>query len=198
MRLIIEQARVGWSPVAVSPREHEAVGPRVDGVGHVARLGARRPRRLRHRLEHLGGHDDRTPHAPRHAEDLPLDDRHALGRELDAEVAARDHDAVARGHDALEVLDRVRRLDLGDDRRGRAPRVADLADLQDVLGAAHEAHRDVVDAAREAERPGLPCPSRSARRCASSCWAGARRRGRASRRPARRARARARPRRRRP
>ena len=68
----------------------------------------------------------RTRRATR--EDLPLDDRHALGRELDAEIAARDHDAVARGDDALEVLDRVRRLDLGDDRRGRAPRVADLAD----------------------------------------------------------------------
>ncbi len=36
------------------------------------------------------------------------------GRELDPEIAARDHDTVARRHDALEVLDGVGRLDLGD------------------------------------------------------------------------------------
>ena len=29
-------------------------------------------------------------------EDLLLDDRHALGRELDAEIAARHHDGVGR------------------------------------------------------------------------------------------------------
>ena len=52
----------------------------------------------------------------------------------------------------LEVLHGVRRLDLRDDRRRRAPRLADLADGVQVLGAPDEAHRDVVDAAGEPER----------------------------------------------
>ena len=66
------------------------------------------------------------------AQDLPLDDGHALGRELDAEIAARDHDAVGGGDDALEVLDRVGRLDLGDDGRGLAPVAGDVADEAEV------------------------------------------------------------------
>ena len=44
-----------------------------------------------------------------------------------------------RGDDALEVLDRVGRLDLRDDRRGLPPRLADLAHELQVLGASHEA-----------------------------------------------------------
>jgi hypothetical protein len=132
-------------------REHERVGAEEDRVRDVARLGARGARGLRHRLEHLGRDDDRTPDAARDGQDLPLDDRHALGRELDPEVAARHHDAVGRGHDRLEVLDRVGRLDLRDDRRGLAPLARDVADELDVVGAPHEAERDVVDAAAEAE-----------------------------------------------
>ena len=39
--------------------------------------------------------------------------RHLLGRQLDAEVAARDHDAVGQRDDAVQVLDRGRLLELG-------------------------------------------------------------------------------------
>ena len=39
--------------------EHDGVGAVVDGVGHVGDFGAGGARILDHRLEHLGGGDDR-------------------------------------------------------------------------------------------------------------------------------------------
>ena len=52
-----------------------------------------------------------------------LHQRHLLERQLHAEVAARDHDAVEGQHDRLEVVDRLGLLDLGDHRqRARPPR----------------------------------------------------------------------------
>ena len=61
--------------------------------------------------------------------------------QLDAEVAARDHHAVRGAHDLLGALDRLRLLDLRDQRQARV-----AADELDVLGAAHERQRDEVDA----------------------------------------------------
>ena len=52
-----------------------------------------------------------------------LHQRHLLQRQLDAEIAAGDHDPVERAHDGLEIGDRFRLLELGDDRQ---PRCADL------------------------------------------------------------------------
>ena len=58
---------------------------------------------------------------PATADDLLLHDRHPLGRELHPEIAARHHHGVRRGDHLPQVLDRVRRLDLGHDRRRRPP-----------------------------------------------------------------------------
>ena len=79
--------------------------------------------------------------APDERDDLLLHDRDLLDRQLDAEVAARDHHAVRGAHDLLGARDRLRLLDL---RHQRQPRV--LAQLDDLLGAADEAQRDDVDA----------------------------------------------------
>jgi hypothetical protein len=132
-------------------REHDRVGAVENGVGDVARLGAGGPHRVHHRLQHLRRHDDGTLVDARKAEDLLLDDWHALGREFDAEVAAGDHDCVGRSDDALEVVDGRRRFDLRDDGRGPAPRLADLAHVPDVLRFSHEREGHVVDAERQAE-----------------------------------------------
>ena len=87
-------------------REHDRVGAVEHRVGDVARLGARGPRGVHHRLQHLGRDDDRPLVDAREPEDLLLDDRHALGRKLDAEIAARHHDGVGRGDDPFEIVDR--------------------------------------------------------------------------------------------
>ena len=70
-----------------------------------------------------------------------LDHRHLLDGHLDAQVAARDHHAVGDLEDLLGALDALRLLDLGDERHARV-----LAHEEDVLGPAHEAQRDEVDA----------------------------------------------------
>ena len=132
--------------------EHHRVGAVEDGVGDVARFGARRPRGIDHRLEHLGRHDDGALVDAGKAENLFLDDRHPLGRKLDAEIAAGHHDGVGRRDDALEVVDRRRRFDLGDDRSRPAPCFADVAHETDVFGLSHERQGHVVDAERETER----------------------------------------------
>ena len=91
--------RPGTAPMAVSPESISADGAVEDRVGDVARLGAGRLGAGDHRLEHLGGGDHRLPALER-GEDDPLLQRAApAGADLDAEVAAGDHDRVglARG-----------------------------------------------------------------------------------------------------
>ena len=65
-------------------REHDRVGAVEDRVGDVGRLGAGGPRRVDHRLEHLGGGDHRLAVQVGLADDLLLHQRHFLERQLDA------------------------------------------------------------------------------------------------------------------
>ena len=97
-------------------REHHGVGAVEDRVGHVGDLGPRRARRDDHRVEHLGGRDRRARHPPGELEQLLLHDRHALDRQLDAQVAPRDHHAVGHFEDLRRALHGQRLLDLGDQR----------------------------------------------------------------------------------
>ena len=132
MRAIVRTASIGYAPTLVSPDSITRVGAVEHRVGDVGGLGAGRPGRRDHRLEHLGGDDDRLGVAARLLDDQLLHDRHVLERQLDAEVAAGDHDAVEGVHDLVEVLDRLRLLDLGDDREPDALLVHDRAHVLDV------------------------------------------------------------------
>ena len=80
-----------------------------------------------------------------------LHQRHLVERQLDAEVAAGHHDAVERVDDRLEVVDRLRLLDLGEHRAADALLVHDRVDELDVVGRAHERQRDQVDAEPQRE-----------------------------------------------
>ena len=88
-------------------REHHAVGAVEDRVGDVGRFGAGRPPAADHRQQHLGRGDRRLAVRVGLADQLLLRDRDALDRDLDAEIAARDHDAVGGLEDLVD--------------RGRAP-----------------------------------------------------------------------------
>ena len=101
--------------------EHDRVGTVEHRVGDVGRLSPGRARRRDHRLEHLGGDDDGLGVAASGLDDLLLQHRDVLERHLDAQVTARHHDAVERGDDLVDVLDRLRLLDLGDDGQPLAP-----------------------------------------------------------------------------
>lgn len=80
-----------------------------------------------------------------------LHERDVLEGHLDAEVAAGDHDAVERRDDALEVVDGLRLLDLGDDGDALAELVHDRVHVDDVVGRADERQRDHVDAEAHGE-----------------------------------------------
>jgi hypothetical protein len=73
-----------------------------------------------------------------------LHQRDLLQRQFHAEVAAGDHDPVEGLDDRLEVLDRLRLLQLGDDGDGDVLLPHDVAHQLDVGRRAHERQRDEV------------------------------------------------------
>ena len=135
MRAIVSTASIGYSPTLVSPDSITASAPSSTALA-TSEASARVGRGVvDHRLQHLGGHDDRLGVAAGLVDDLLLQERHVLERALHAEVAAGDHEAVEGLDDLVEVVDRLRLLDLGDDGHGDALLVHDLAHVLDVGGA---------------------------------------------------------------
>ncbi|MNQ92975.1 hypothetical protein D3C85_1084190 [compost metagenome] len=130
-------------------RQHQGVRALIDGVRHVRGLGPRRGRRAGHRLQHLGRHDGRHAALAGGAQDLLLGDRHFFGVHLDPQVAARDHDAVAVVEDALQVVQGLGLLDLG---QTGGLTVHDALQLGHVLGLLHEAEGHPVDAETQGKR----------------------------------------------
>ena len=131
--------------------EHDGVGLLEDRVGHVRDLGAGGHGILDHALEHVRGDDDGLADAEAEFDGLALDDGQLLVRALDAEVAARDHDAVGFADNFLEVLHRLLVFDLGDDLRAVLGTFGERAELAEILRLAHEGEREVVHAEFEAE-----------------------------------------------
>ncbi len=83
---------------------------------------------------------------PRQIDQLALDQRHLLRRHFYAEVAARHHDGVRGLDNGFDVFHRLRRLDLGDDRRRRTCPPDQPPQAFDIPGGAHEGQRQVIDA----------------------------------------------------
>ena len=83
---------------------------------------------------------------PGDGEQALLHERHVLDRQLDAEVAAGDHDPVGRVDDLLAVGGRLRLLDLGDQRHVHAALGEVVADRVEVLAPAHEREGEEVHA----------------------------------------------------
>ena len=77
--------------------------------------------------------------------------RHLFERDLDAEIAARDHDAVGHGHDRIDRVERFVLFDLRDDRYVLAAFRNEALDPRHVFGRLHEGHRDPIDVLRNAE-----------------------------------------------
>ena len=123
-------------------REHHRVGSVIDRVGDVGDFGAGRRGAFDHAFEHLRRDDHRLACAARHADDLLLQRRHFVGLKLDAQIAARDHDAIGQFDDRIEPVDRLGLLDLGADRS--AVGADQLTRLGNVLGTLHEAQGDPV------------------------------------------------------
>ncbi len=128
--------------------EHDGVGAIVDRGRHVRCLGARGYGRGDHRFKHLRGDDHRLAVTAARPEDALLHAGHALGRQFDAQVAARDHHGVGRLHDLIEPIERGRFLQL-DHQPGA---IADqFTRIDQILRTLHERQRDPVGAERQRE-----------------------------------------------
>ena len=132
--------------------EHHAVGAVQHGVGHVGSLRSGGAGRGDHGVEHLRRGDDGL------AAEVSLPDHHLLHPEdslqwdLHAEVAARDHDAVAQPEDVVVVAQALVVLNLGDDPDGRTSRVVqDVPDLENVAALADERCGDEVHVVHHTE-----------------------------------------------
>ena len=84
-----------------------------DRVGHVGCLRTCRTRLAAHRVQHLCRGDHRLARRVTLFDDFLLKDGDARGRELHAEVPARDHQPVRSVDDLVEVLDGLGTFDLG-------------------------------------------------------------------------------------
>ena len=98
--------------------------------------------RVDHRLQHLRGDDHRLARAPTLAYRASLDARHFLGRQFDAQVAARDHHGVRLVDDGVECLHRRRFFQLGHDAGAAA---GQRARFVQVFRALHERERQPLD-----------------------------------------------------
>ena len=124
-------------------REHDGVGPFIDGGGNVRDFGTRRHRLDDHRLKHLCRDDHRLADAAGGTRDLLLLCRHGFERQFDAQVTARDHQAVGNLEDLVEHGQGRRLLDLGHDAGAAGNQ---LSRFGHVVGALHEGQRDPVNA----------------------------------------------------
>ena len=131
--------------------EHEGVGAVEDGVGDVGEFGAGGARIDDHRVEHLGGGDDGFAGLAAAADDGFLGEGDAFGGELDAEVAAGDHDAVGFFDDGVDVVEALFVFDFGDDAGAAAEGAEAFFDADDLFGEADEAGGDKVDVLGDAE-----------------------------------------------
>ena len=95
--------------------KHQRVAAVENSVGDVGSFGARGPRILLHRIEHLRGGDDGNERVARPHDDLLLHDGNFFRAHLDAEIAARDHHAVGDGKNFVEIVDRFGLFEFGDD-----------------------------------------------------------------------------------
>ena len=126
--------------------EHDRAGAVVDGVGHVGDLGTGRAGVDDHGIQHLGsGNADLT--GAHGAVDQVLLDGRDLGKvDLNAHIAAGNHDAVGHSQNLVDVVDALLVLDLRDDADLGVVLVQDVADIHNVLRVAGKAGGDQVKA----------------------------------------------------
>ena len=84
--------------------EHHGIGVLEDGCGDITHLSTRGARVLDHRMQHLSGNDDGLLPEDAFLDEHTLYAWDALCRNLDAQVAAGHHDAVAVVQDFVDIV----------------------------------------------------------------------------------------------
>ncbi len=123
-------------------REHHRVRPLEDRGRHVGGFGPGGSGRVDHALQHLGGDDHRLAEIAGETDDAFLDERHLLGRKLDAEIPPRHHHRIRKAENRLQIFECLRFFELGEDRR---PSRDELARLPDVFGPLDEGEPHEID-----------------------------------------------------
>ena len=126
--------------------EHDSAGAVIDSVGNIGDLGTGRAGVDNHGIQHLGsGNADLT--GAHGAVDQVLLDGRDLGKvDLNAHIAAGNHDAVGHGQNLVDVVDALLILDLRDDADLGVVLVQNVADVHNVLRVAGKAGGDQVKA----------------------------------------------------
>ena len=133
--------------------KHDGTRAVVDGVGHVGNFRARGARVVNHGFEHLRRCDDALAKQAAGGDEALLDGGQLGKRDLDAEIAAGDHDALADLTDLIDVVDACAVFDLRDhvDLLAAVGR-KEVLEVKHVLLAGDEGGRDEVDAVLDAEQ----------------------------------------------
>ena len=133
--------------------EHHGAAAVKDGVRHVGNFRTGRAAVFFHAVEHLRGGDDGLTGLAAGTDEVLLDAGETFKRDLHAHIAAGDHDAVGSGEDLVKLFDALGVLDLRNDADAlTAVGVEERAHINDVLRAARERSRDVIDVLLDAEK----------------------------------------------
>ena len=126
--------------------EHDSAGAVIDSVGNIGDLGTGRAGVDDHGIQHLGGSDADLTGAHGAVDQVLLDGRDLGKVDLNAHIAAGNHDAVGHGQDLVNVVDALLVLDLRDDADLGVVLVQDVADIHNVLRVAGKAGGDQIKA----------------------------------------------------
>src|SRR4029077_15165034 len=99
-----------------------------------------------HAIEHLRGDDYRPLIALTNADDSLLFDRHLGHVDLDAQIAAGDHDRVGGLDYFVEPIEGFALFDLGDDAGLGAARSQNIFECPHFVWSPHETEADEIDA----------------------------------------------------
>ena len=126
--------------------EHDRAGTVVDGVGHIGDLGTGRAGVDDHGIQHLGSGNANLTGAHGAVDQVLLDGRDLGKVDLNAHIAAGNHDAVGHGQNLVNVVDALLVLDLRNDADLGVVLVQNVADIHNVLRVAGKAGGDQVKA----------------------------------------------------
>ena len=113
--------------------EHEGVGVVEYCTGDIRHFGTCRTWVLYHGVQHLRSHDDRLLGEDALLDDHALDAGDALSWNLDAEIAAGNHDAVAVLDNLVDVVHTFLILNLRDDLDVGVCSIEDVLHLAEVF-----------------------------------------------------------------
>ena len=132
--------------------QHHRIGSIQNRVGHVTHFRAGGAGTGSHRIEHLGGRDDRNAQAVGLVDQILLQQGNVLGGHLHTEIAAGHHHTVTQGKDGVDLIDGFEFFDLCHHRSGEAMLADQFTNLLHVGGIAHEAQGNPIHTLLKSER----------------------------------------------